>query len=415
MQSERGFSINALTSSTPQASEDSLGRRRSPVAQLIRALARQSGHIVLHANDVRAATALLQLVTPSVDAYRAATIRVTRDGLHEIISAILTGNGEAGTASPAVDPPADLRQLVTDARAAGKPILVVVEDAEKATIDQLERLRVTLECAPDAIAVVRILLIGGAGLEAKLADRTAQGLASRIVARVEVPSIAGDEGPTVATPTPARSRTMFLYATPLAAVLLGLTGFGLLNDRFPSSSDHVPQLELTRVARAPRPVVAASPVAVRSPRAEISSQPSVAMVTTPPVQPTRAPTAVRSTLPPQVVARATPAPQQPDAERRAEVNSSAIPVQVALQVGSFRNRRNALVLRERLAGHFPEVYVIDVSVAGITYHRVRIGRFADHVAVAIAETALRENGYDPITVRPRSGEHQANAGSTRAH
>ena len=75
------------------------------------------------------------------------------------------------------------------------------------------------------------------------------------------------------------------------------------------------------------------------------------------------------------------------------------PSPVVLQVGSFRNKQNALSLRDRLAGRFPDVYVLDVAVAGTTYHRVRIGSFRDDAAVATAQTALRESGLDAIPVR----------------
>jgi hypothetical protein len=51
-----------------------------------------------------------------------------------------------------------------------------------------------------------------------------------------------------------------------------------------------------------------------------------------------------------------------------------------------------------LAGRFPDVYVLDVAVAGTTYHRVRIGSFRDDAAVAAAQTALRESGYHAMPV-----------------
>jgi hypothetical protein len=54
--------------------------------------------------------------------------------------------------------------------------------------DGLERIRAVVECDPDAIKWLRLVLVGGERLERILADPAAAALASRLCARVRVPA-----------------------------------------------------------------------------------------------------------------------------------------------------------------------------------------------------------------------------------
>lgn len=64
----------------------------------------------------------------------------------------------------------------------------------------------------------------------------------------------------------------------------------------------------------------------------------------------------------------------------------------AIQAGSFRNKENAERARVVLSGIGP-VNVDEVSVAGDTYYRVRVGPFSDGIAAAAALPQVTEAGY----------------------
>ena len=79
-----------------------------------------------------------------------------------------------------------LLQLLARAQEARKSIFVVVDDADAASIEQLEKLRTTIEVAPDAIERLRLVLVGSSSLPAKLDAAGARALSSRITSRIRV-------------------------------------------------------------------------------------------------------------------------------------------------------------------------------------------------------------------------------------
>lgn len=79
-----------------------------------------------------------------------------------------------------LDRRAALRQLVSRAAKADKSIFVVVDDADHATIEQLEQLRTCLEVAPESIERLRLVLVGDEMLREKLDAPAARALRSRI-------------------------------------------------------------------------------------------------------------------------------------------------------------------------------------------------------------------------------------------
>jgi len=85
-----------------------------------------------------------------------------------------------------LDRRAALRQLVSRAAKAEKSIFVVVDDADRATIEQLEQLRTSLEVAPESIERLRLVLVGDTVLREKLDDPAARALRSRITATFDM-------------------------------------------------------------------------------------------------------------------------------------------------------------------------------------------------------------------------------------
>lgn len=75
---------------------------------------------------------------------------------------------------------------------------------------------------------------------------------------------------------------------------------------------------------------------------------------------------------------------------------------VILQVGSFREGRDAEALKARLALLGQVAHVTPAAIDGATWYRVRIGPIADaHEAEAIRRR-LREHGIDSIVLREAS-------------
>lgn len=88
-----------------------------------------------------------------------------------------------------------LLQLLERARAARRSIFIVVDDGDDATVAQLERLRACVEVAPEAIERLRLVFLGGGALVAKLDDRSAGALRSRITSRIRVDTHRADTAP----------------------------------------------------------------------------------------------------------------------------------------------------------------------------------------------------------------------------
>jgi type II secretory pathway predicted ATPase ExeA len=108
--------------------------------------------------------------------------------------------------------------LLEQARAVEKPAFIIVDDADAADGAELERIRIAVECAPDAIKWLRIVLVGGEGLERSLNDPAASALASRLCARVRLAP-----EPRIPPPAPASApvRLAALAAFAVAFASLG--------------------------------------------------------------------------------------------------------------------------------------------------------------------------------------------------
>lgn len=72
---------------------------------------------------------------------------------------------------------------------------------------------------------------------------------------------------------------------------------------------------------------------------------------------------------------------------------------VTLQVGSFRDARDAEALKAKLALLGQVARIVPVEIDGATWHRVRIGPLSDPRQAEAARQRLREHGIDSIALR----------------
>ncbi|MBS1127599.1 MAG: lipoprotein, RlpA family [Nitrospirae bacterium] len=71
----------------------------------------------------------------------------------------------------------------------------------------------------------------------------------------------------------------------------------------------------------------------------------------------------------------------------------------AIQVGAFTENINAIQLKVALNLKYPNVYIQETEVKGITYYRVRVGNYGDYKsALAVAEQ-LGQEGYQALLMR----------------
>lgn len=159
--------------------------------QLKRACRDGTGHLMVtgsNRGEIHAALArVLQDVQPLGAIRTLACDTEPSATVDRVISAI------EPTAAPDnyLDRRAALRQLVSRAAKADKSIFVVVDDADRATIEQLEQLRTCLEVAPESIERLRLVLVGDAMLREKLDDPAARALRSRITGTFDMENPAG--------------------------------------------------------------------------------------------------------------------------------------------------------------------------------------------------------------------------------
>lgn len=158
------------------------------VARIARALRVGSGHVVVTARDVEKAETLVETALVATDPYRVMRISATTDGLAALAGDALEFAADSG---PSVRRARDkvaspLGGLIDEARAAARPVVVVVADADLASAKRLESLRIQLDAAPGAIEIVRMVLIGCPVLSRILDLPSARGLKSRVGMQVRL-------------------------------------------------------------------------------------------------------------------------------------------------------------------------------------------------------------------------------------
>jgi len=315
--------------------------RAAAVAELVAAVQTRPGHVIVIAQDAKAAAGLFSEAEAQLATHRAVRVRGRELDGSAAVAALCADKEESG----------GLQALIEEARAAALPVVVVVAEADAAGADRLERLRQAVECVSDAAEVVRMVLLGGPRLLDTIRQPEARLLATRVAAVVRVP---------VETVTPERRAAgglraglagLYTHAVALVGVVVFATS--MLAPKILRPRDHVAG------ASAPA-VVAAAPSATRPPVPAPAANPPPAPAAAAPPRPAHGP---------------------------------------ALQVGAFLSAASAEALRRQLAPRFGEAYVSNIDRDGATYHRVRFGGFASEADLHAAETALREAGYAPLRAR----------------
>ena len=315
--------------------------RAAAVGKLVAAVQTRPGHVIVIAQDAKAAAGLFSEAEARLATHRAVRVRGRALDGSAAVAALCADKEESG----------GLQALIEEARAAALPVVVVVAEADAAGADRLERLRQAVECVSDAAEVVRMVLLGGPRLLDTIRRPEARLLATRVAAVVRVP---------LETVTPERRAAgglraglAGLYTHAVALVGVVVFAASMLAPKILRPRDHV--------AGAPAPaVVAAAPSATRPPVPAPAANPPPAPAAAAPPRPAHGP---------------------------------------ALQVGAFLSAASAEALRQQLAPRFGKAYVSDIDRDGATYHRVRFGGFASEADLHAAETALREAGYAPVRAR----------------
>jgi hypothetical protein len=157
-------------------------------ARVSRALRLGSGHVVVTASDVERAESLVEAAIAAVDPYRVLWVSATTDGIVALAGDVLAFVAESGPTLPRTEdnPLSPIGGLIAEARRAGKPVVVVVADADLASIKRLESLRIQFDATPGAIDVVRLVLIGCPVLFRILELPAARGLTSRVGMKIRL-------------------------------------------------------------------------------------------------------------------------------------------------------------------------------------------------------------------------------------
>jgi hypothetical protein len=234
------------------------------------------------------------------------------------------------------DPPAPSPAAPPDDR----PPVVVVSDADASTAAELDHLRRAIERLPNALDVLRVVLLGGPKLLGTLRQPSARAVSSRVTTRMKVP-----ESDPLATTIVTNGAPRMSVAT-AGAWLLAAAGASL-----------VVLAALARTADEPAKV------------AVLEAPPKQAIL------------------------------EETSSTAAAPVTPSGT---LALQVGSFRVATNAQTMRAQLAERFAHVTIATVERDGTTYHRVRVEGFETRAEREVAAATLREAGYTPIPAPPGS-------------
>jgi hypothetical protein len=205
------------------------GSVAAPTAQesietrLALACVRGKGHVLFTGSDRGEIDATLARVIEKVAPMAAVRARATdpAGGLDPVLSLVASDS----IPKAHLERRRALADLLARAEAAEKPVLVIVEDAEAATIEQLERLRETLEVMPEALKYLRMVLIGDSGLASKLNTQAGRPLSARIASHVSFDPTSptkDDMGrPTVERPTASPRSQALTLATATCVAFTG--------------------------------------------------------------------------------------------------------------------------------------------------------------------------------------------------
>lgn len=263
-----------------------------------------SGHLMVTGSNRSEIHAILKRVLDTVAPLSAIRTLAVDPDPNATVDRVISAFDPDARPDNYLDRKAALVELLARAEQARKSIFVVVDDADRATIEQLERLRASLEVAPEAIERLRLVLIGDTALPQKLSDPTARALRTRIATTVSM-----DEGADSGVRTRARRKTAASYASTFAiaaAVAFCTAVYTMYLVGFVTGGDKVTRIvpaarmEAAPPSRASRYAIRGDEAFLTSPlRIEVVAAPRKRIIAPPPAR------AVRPAAP----AQATTAPE----------------------------------------------------------------------------------------------------------
>ena len=197
-------------------------RWRNASARLHSALASSDGYVVVTSASGHEAATFVDAVLTEIDPFR--IIRLTPNvgdplALIDRHCAIVERE-QNSDAAHATNGHTGLARLAELAAAAGKPICIVVRDAESADPDELEKIRMAFTIAPGSSSTeLRIVLVGTLELEAKLEQHAARAIASRVSARIRLTRAAMRTSLREPSPIPRRGSRLRKPAIAIACTL----------------------------------------------------------------------------------------------------------------------------------------------------------------------------------------------------
>lgn len=180
--------------------------------RLRRACIDSRGHLLVTGSDRAEIHTILGRVLDELEPLSAIRTLAVDDEPYATVDRVITAVDPDAALDDYLDRRAALVALLERAQQADKAIFVVVDDADRATIDQLEHLRTSLEIAPEASECIRLVFVGDETLSRRLEDPAARDLRTRIAATV---SMDGLEEIAAAVP---RRKTVASHALTLATV-----------------------------------------------------------------------------------------------------------------------------------------------------------------------------------------------------
>jgi type II secretory pathway predicted ATPase ExeA len=157
-------------------------RRRNLESRLARYLASGQGYAVVVGGDQDALTAAISRSTRSMPELRVVSTSARQNRLNAL-AALLQGARSSVTTVSEID--TALGEIAA-ARSGEASIVIVIRDADLASPESLERLRIAAEKFSDATVPVRLVLSGSRFLLTLLELPRLAGLATRVTARIQL-------------------------------------------------------------------------------------------------------------------------------------------------------------------------------------------------------------------------------------
>jgi hypothetical protein len=224
-------------------------RKRRDEARLELALTWGAGHVLVTGTDRTETRDLLERVLRRIDALGAVRAPACSADAELALDGVVALSIDDGPLPASRRERREaLSRLVGKARSLRRSIFVVVDDGDEATVEQLERLRASVEVTPEALERLRLIFLGGPTLVTKLGQRGARALSSRISARIRVsPGVANRWGPGAMREAPPPQRAMAIAAGAFFALVAYGSGRALFPPRTAEleTADYVVQKSVT--------------------------------------------------------------------------------------------------------------------------------------------------------------------------